>query len=632
MSKNALKRRAKLQRYEEKRVARKEHEKLARHESMRRRREEWAAAMADRTPGMHAPHLLPLAVLCPSHHGPWQLRCPGSQGSGLGARGSGLGARGSGLGARGAGRGAWRLALVAFTHSLMEEREAMLAQKLDVRAARRRESEDRRDRRRASLDAGQNFVIDLGFAELMQPGELKSLSQQVMYCYASNSKYLSCNSWPLVTRSIQGLDRDKGSGQELEVSTWVAKHGLSTLQPNKRVSQCLGMSSTPAQLRSLGSSRQRFPLNIQRTSLAFNRLALPLPDPLSHYPSIVPSCRAQVPARLSLTSCGGPMLRQLERLSGFERWSLHRSKKSYMEVFEGRHGDLVYLTADSSSTVHYLEPNKIYIIGGIVDRNQYKDVTLKKAQEQGIATAKLPIGEFVQLTASKVLTINQVMDILLSYLAEPDWQSAFVKAVPQRKRLAETGCNHPPAKRLQQETLSPEDGKVADSNSTEPCVAREGGSGCRGRESGLDAADSEGASAEVEASDREQNSKEVDGIQSLDTDGNTCREGLDKDLKPATVAIKSGAIALEMQGGGLEVDDREPQLERKEPLLLFLPSSLQASFARAQRDGPSSGGIRRVVDVQQEMLGGSNSQHVRSFVRPEVSANQHLSSQARPCH
>eukprot|EP00850_Spirogloea_muscicola_P020365 SM000213S06830 [mRNA] locus=s213:200303:203106:- [translate_table: standard] len=438
MSKNALKRQAKLQRYEEKRVARKEHEKLARHESMRRRREEWAAAMADRTPGMHA--CAPL----------WQ-----------------------------------RTSSYSRCRHVAEEREAMLAQKLDVRAARRRESEDRRDRRRASLDAGQNFVIDLGFAELMQPGELKSLSQQVMYCYASNSKYLSCNSWPLVHRSIQGLDR------------------------------------------------------------------------------------ALVPARLSLTSCGGPVLHQLERLSGFERWSLHRSEKSYMEVFESRHGDLVYLTADSSSTVHHLESDKIYVIGGIVDRNRYKDVTLKKAQEQGIATAKLPIGEFVQLTASKVLTINQVMDILLSYLAEPDWQSAFVKAVPQRKRLAETGCNHRPAKRLQQETLSPEDSKVAYSNNTEPRVAREGGTGCRGGITGLHAAGSEGASAEIEAAGRGQNSKEADGIQSLDTRETTRRDGHDKDLRPATVAIESGAIALEMQGGGLEVDVREPQLERKKPLQLL---------------------------------------------------------------
>eukprot|EP00850_Spirogloea_muscicola_P023453 SM000358S13178 [mRNA] locus=s358:53365:56152:+ [translate_table: standard] len=490
MSKNALKRQAKLQRYEEKRVARKEHEKQARHESMRRRREEWAATMADRTPGMHA--CAPLRPN-PSFHLPCSARVIMDLGSsdawGFRAQGSGLRAQDSGLGARSAGRRARRLAVGAFPHSLMgkdsggmepppaspisllfplpasEEREAMLAQKLDVRAARRQESEDRRDRRRASLDAGQNFVIDLGFAELMQPGELKSLSQQVMYCYASNSK-------------------------------------------------------------------------------------------------------APVPARLSLTSCGGPVLRQLERLSGFERWSLHRSEKSYMEVFESRHGDLVYLTADSSSTVHHLESNKIYIIGGIVDRNRYKDVTLKKAQEQGIATAKLPIGEFVQLTASKVLTINQVMDILLSYLAEPDWQSAFVKAVPQRKRLSETGCNHPPAKRLQQETLSPKDSKVADSNHTEPCVTREGGTGCRGRESGSDAANLEGASAEVEASGRAQNSKEADGTQSHDTEGNTSRDGPDKDLRLATVAIKGGAIASAVQGGGLEVDDSEPQSERIKPYQL----------------------------------------------------------------
>ena len=42
---------------------------------------------------------------------------------------------------------------------------------------------------------------------------------------------------------------------------------------------------------------------------------------------------------------------------------------------------LVYLTADSENNITELDPQDVYIIGGIVDRNRYPNLTLNRAKE-----------------------------------------------------------------------------------------------------------------------------------------------------------------------------------------------------------------------------------------------------------
>lgn len=94
----------------------------------------------------------------------------------------------------------------------------------------------------------------------------------------------------------------------------------------------------------------------------------------------------------------------------------------------------MYLTADSPNNIEVLDPTKAYIIGGIVDRNRYKNLTLDKANKQGIAHAKLPIGEYLKLCTSSVLTVNHVFDILCEWYQTKSWKLALNKVVPERKQ------------------------------------------------------------------------------------------------------------------------------------------------------------------------------------------------------
>lgn len=115
--------------------------------------------------------------------------------------------------------------------------------------------------------------------------------------------------------------------------------------------------------------------------------------------------RCSSPAHLWLTGCQGEMERQLQRLPGFDKWIIDKDSRPYIETFEDQKEHLVYLTADSETMLDELDPKKIYIVGGLVDRNRWKGITMKKAEEQNIQTARLPIGNFLKMSSSQVLFI-----------------------------------------------------------------------------------------------------------------------------------------------------------------------------------------------------------------------------------
>jgi len=95
--------------------------------------------------------------------------------------------------------------------------------------------------------------------------------------------------------------------------------------------------------------------------------------------------------------------------------------------------EIIYLSSDSPDTLTELKPYSTYIIGGLVDRNRHKGICYKRAKDRGMKTARLPIGEYMEMTSRFVLATNHVSEIMVKWLELGDWGEAFLKVVPKRK-------------------------------------------------------------------------------------------------------------------------------------------------------------------------------------------------------
>lgn len=96
-------------------------------------------------------------------------------------------------------------------------------------------------------------------------------------------------------------------------------------------------------------------------------------------------------------------------------------------------GEIIYLSSESPDTLHSLKPYSTYIIGGIVDKNRHKGVCYQRARDHDIKTAKLPIGDYIEMSSRQVLTTNHVHEIMIKWLELEDWGQAFMSVIPPRK-------------------------------------------------------------------------------------------------------------------------------------------------------------------------------------------------------
>jgi len=154
--------------------------------------------------------------------------------------------------------------------------------------------------------------------------------------------------------------------------------------------------------------------------------------------------RSSSPCQFYLTSCTGAVREKLDAAQpGLSNWDVNFCEESYHEVFKEykEKNNLVFLSSDSPNVLPEVDEfaktngQVAYVIGGLVDHNVYKGLTLGLATEGSIRHAKLPIDEYISLSSSKVLTVNHVFELMLSVSSGNSWPEAFTKVIPKRKML-----------------------------------------------------------------------------------------------------------------------------------------------------------------------------------------------------
>jgi len=64
-----------------------------------------------------------------------------------------------------------------------------------------------------------------------------------------------------------------------------------------------------------------------------------------------------------------------------------------------------------------------------------QNLCLEHANKLGVSHAQLPIGQYIQnMPSRKVLTVNQVFDIILRWIQLKNWEKAFYEVIVRSVR------------------------------------------------------------------------------------------------------------------------------------------------------------------------------------------------------
>ena len=144
------------------------------------------------------------------------------------------------------------------------------------------------------------------------------------------------------------------------------------------------------------------------------------------------------PVSLNLVNCKGIFESTLIKM-GLSKWFIKAYQEDILEIeeFNKKKEELIYLSPDAEEELETIEKDKVYIIGGLVDKTVRKFASLIRARALNIKCAKLPIAKFMGLTRRKPLNIDTVVLLLAEMVEVKDWEKAFLKVCPKRLLLEE---------------------------------------------------------------------------------------------------------------------------------------------------------------------------------------------------
>lgn len=143
--------------------------------------------------------------------------------------------------------------------------------------------------------------------------------------------------------------------------------------------------------------------------------------------------QATLPTSLHITSLSGNMATLLKS-QGVENWVASLYEQSVWDVFAA--DQLILLSPDATEVLQEIQSDKVYVIGGIVDRSVRKAITLNSGSEHGVKTVRLPIQEHVPDRQSHVLNIDTTVAILIRYMELGDWATVLREKLPLRRQVS----------------------------------------------------------------------------------------------------------------------------------------------------------------------------------------------------
>ncbi|XP_042368449.1 tRNA methyltransferase 10 homolog B [Plectropomus leopardus] len=133
---------------------------------------------------------------------------------------------------------------------------------------------------------------------------------------------------------------------------------------------------------------------------------------------------------------------------GFLKYMMDITEESCLDLFPPE--SVVYLTPDAEDALETVDADKVYVLGGLVDESIQKKLSFTRARQLSVRTARLPIDEYMvkknnaKNFHSKILAVNQVFDILLTFCKTGSWTEALQTWFPQGKGFIVAPEDTPP--------------------------------------------------------------------------------------------------------------------------------------------------------------------------------------------